>query len=228
MGVWLAVSEATLDNGCLHVLPGSHTEPVHTHVPDRREGANYGYVEIVDHDMAASVPVLMAPGDVLVFDSHLMHRSTDNLSSDRQGRDGVPPRRRGHDRPHGRAAGLHGQRLDPGPPVRCHRGGDMSAEARPTIAEIVVGDEPDSWRAGGFTVDDDGICRVGSVRIALVGREQGKRILSWSLRDVADRAPSMPGTVDGLVTDPDERPAGVAGDASERRHVDRPHRVGDG
>jgi ectoine hydroxylase-related dioxygenase (phytanoyl-CoA dioxygenase family) len=80
LGVWLAVTEATLENGCLHVLPGSHREPVHEHVPDARPGANYGYVEIVDHDMAASVPVLMEPGDLLLFDSHLMHRSTDNVS----------------------------------------------------------------------------------------------------------------------------------------------------
>ena len=80
VGLWLAVTEATLENGCLHVLPGSHVEPVHEHVPDRREGANYGYTEIVDHDMAASTPVLMSPGDLLVFDSHLMHRSTDNVS----------------------------------------------------------------------------------------------------------------------------------------------------
>lgn len=80
VGVWLAVTEATLENGCLHVLPGSHVEPVHEHIPDRRPNANYGYVEIVDHDMAASEPVLMQPGDLLVFDSHLMHRSTDNTS----------------------------------------------------------------------------------------------------------------------------------------------------
>lgn len=79
-GVWLAVTEANLDNGCLHVLPGSHREPVHEHVPDRRPNANVGYVEIVDHDMSSSVPVLMEPGDLLVFDSHLMHRSTDNES----------------------------------------------------------------------------------------------------------------------------------------------------
>jgi ectoine hydroxylase-related dioxygenase (phytanoyl-CoA dioxygenase family) len=78
VGVWLAVTEATLENGCLHVLPGSHREPVHEHVPDRRPGALFGYVEIVDHDMAASEPVLMAPGDLLLFDSHLMHCSTDN------------------------------------------------------------------------------------------------------------------------------------------------------
>jgi len=30
------------------------------------------------------VCVLMAPGDVLVFDSHLMHRSTDNRSDRRR------------------------------------------------------------------------------------------------------------------------------------------------
>ncbi len=80
VGIWLAVSEATLVNGCLHVLPGSQTEPVHTHVPDRRPGANYGYFEIVDYDIRAAEPVLMDPGDLLVFDSHLMHCSRDNES----------------------------------------------------------------------------------------------------------------------------------------------------
>ena len=85
VGLWLAITAATLENGCLHILPGSHREPIHEHVPDARPGANYGYVEIVDHDMRASTPVLMAPGDLLVFDSHLMHRSTDNLSNGARG-----------------------------------------------------------------------------------------------------------------------------------------------
>ena len=80
VGLWLAVTAATLDNGCLHVLPGSHREPVHHHIPDRRPGALQGYMEIVDHDMSGQVPSLMEPGDLLVFDSHLMHRSTDNVS----------------------------------------------------------------------------------------------------------------------------------------------------
>jgi ectoine hydroxylase-related dioxygenase (phytanoyl-CoA dioxygenase family) len=80
VGVWLAVSEARLDNGPLWVLPGSHREPVHDAVVDRRPHASFGYVEIVDHDFAGAVPVLLAPGDLLVFHSHLMHRSTDNAS----------------------------------------------------------------------------------------------------------------------------------------------------
>jgi phytanoyl-CoA hydroxylase len=81
VGAWLAVTEATLENGCLHVVPGSHHEPVHHHVDDRRPDANYGYVEIVDHDLSNAVPVLLQPGDLLLFDSHLMHYSTDNVSN---------------------------------------------------------------------------------------------------------------------------------------------------
>ena len=80
VGVWLAVTEAVRDNGPLWVLPGSHREPVHSVVADRRENANLSYVEIVDHDMSEAVPVLMQPGDLLVFHSHLMHKSTDNAS----------------------------------------------------------------------------------------------------------------------------------------------------
>jgi len=80
VGAWVAVTEATLENGCLWVLPGSHREPVHEHVPDARPDAQLGYVEIVDHDMTGEEPVLMDPGDLLLFDSHLMHRSTDNES----------------------------------------------------------------------------------------------------------------------------------------------------
>ncbi len=81
VGIWLAVTAATLENGCLHVLPGSNHQPIHEHIEDRRPGANLGYVEIVDHDMSDAIPVLMDPGDLLVFDSHLMHRSTDNESA---------------------------------------------------------------------------------------------------------------------------------------------------
>ena len=81
VGLWLAITEATLENGCLHVLPGSHHEPVQEHGPDRRPNANYGYTEIVDHDVSRQCPSLMDPGDLLVFDSHLMHRSTDNEST---------------------------------------------------------------------------------------------------------------------------------------------------
>ena len=49
----------------------------------------------------------------------------------------------------------------------------------PSIDELLVGDPPEAWRDAGFTVDDDGCCSIGTVRIRLAGRDEGKRIRSW-------------------------------------------------
>ena len=68
-----------------------------------------------------------------------------------------------------------------------------------TIDEILVGDEPETWEAAGFLVDPDGTCRIGRVRVRLVGRDGGKRILGWSLRD-APAARLADGTFDGIPT----------------------------
>ncbi len=78
------------------------------------------------------------------------------------------------------------------------RPGDTGAP--PEIDELVVGDPPDAWRKAGFTVDDDDTCRVGTVRIRLAGRDAGKRIRSWALRDV--RLGPGSADVDGLPTRP--------------------------
>jgi len=83
--VWVALSRATLENGCLWVLPGSHKrQQVFEHVPDRRPESLQGYQEIVSEDTAPEIPVTMEPGDVLFFHSYLMHRSTDNVADYRR------------------------------------------------------------------------------------------------------------------------------------------------
>jgi phytanoyl-CoA hydroxylase len=84
IGVWLATSRATVENGCLFVAPGSHKEPIHPVVPDARPGSNYGYLEVVDYDFSDAEPVLMEAGDVLIFHSFLMHMSNDNKSDERR------------------------------------------------------------------------------------------------------------------------------------------------
>ena len=75
----------------------------------------------------------------------------------------------------------------------------------PTIDSIVIADPPETWTAAGFTVSDEGTCRVGSVRLRLAGPDAGKRIVSWTLRDV----PSSTTAIDGLPTaaSTDEMPA---------------------
>ena len=68
-----------------------------------------------------------------------------------------------------------------------------------TIDEILVGDPPEAWEAAGYAVDDDGSCRIGHVRVRLVGRDGGKRILGWSLRG-APAARLADGSLDGIPT----------------------------
>ena len=80
VGVWIACTPATLENGPLWVVPGSHTEVIHDAVQDTRPDAGLAYVEIVDADTSSEEVVLMEPGDTLFFHSRLRHRSTDNDS----------------------------------------------------------------------------------------------------------------------------------------------------
>ncbi|MFZ6005078.1 MAG: VOC family protein [Actinomycetota bacterium] len=89
-----------------------------------------------------------------------------------------------------------------------------------TIDEILVGDPPEAWEAAGFTVDGDGTCRIGSVRVRLVGRNGGKRILGWSLRD-APSARLADGLLDGLPTTASESdPATPASHPNGATHID--------
>jgi hypothetical protein len=73
----------------------------------------------------------------------------------------------------------------------------------PELAELIVADPPEAWADAGFTVDDDGSCRVGNVRIRLVGRGAGKRIMGWSMRGLP---PGFAGALDGLPTEATDEP----------------------
>ncbi|MUL68244.1 glyoxalase [Mycobacterium sp. CBMA 234] len=64
-----------------------------------------------------------------------------------------------------------------------------------TVDEFEVADTADAWISAGFTVDPDGVCRIGGVGIRLVGRDRGAGIVGWSLRDLPSDQP-----VDGIPT----------------------------
>jgi ectoine hydroxylase-related dioxygenase (phytanoyl-CoA dioxygenase family) len=78
--VWIALDDATVENGCLWVIPGSHRAGVL--FPDRvqddprydctREAYGFRY----DEDEA--VPVEIPAGTALVFNGYLLHRSLPN------------------------------------------------------------------------------------------------------------------------------------------------------
>lgn len=84
VGLWLSLTEATRENGCLSVLPGSHRGTILPHVPDRRPGANQGYLEVLGLEERPAVEVAMQPGDLLVFHSFLLHKSVDHRGGRRR------------------------------------------------------------------------------------------------------------------------------------------------
>jgi ectoine hydroxylase-related dioxygenase (phytanoyl-CoA dioxygenase family) len=119
ISAWLAVTETTIDNGTLWLLPGSHREPVHAVEPDPRPGARPGYVAITDHDMEAGIPLLLDPGDLVLFGFNTMHRSTDNLTD-------TP---RAAMLYHFGSAGTYDPTLDPDPTAFSSHLSDIRAEA---------------------------------------------------------------------------------------------------
>ncbi|OBF29700.1 glyoxalase/bleomycin resistance/dioxygenase family protein [Mycobacterium sp. ACS4331] len=63
-----------------------------------------------------------------------------------------------------------------------------------TVDTVDVADEPETWEKAGFMVQN-GVCRVGGVCIRLVGRDRGKGIVAWALRDLPADAPN---NLDGI------------------------------
>lgn len=68
----------------------------------------------------------------------------------------------------------------------------------PEVAVLTLAEEPAAWAAAGFTVDDDGTCRLGHITVELAGRDRGDGGLAgWSLRGLPDGAPD---DLDGFAT----------------------------
>lgn len=82
---WLALSPATLESGCIRLLPGSHKGPDLEHV-DTWEADNMltrGQT-IMNVDETDAVNMELQPGEVALFDYRLAHASDPNRSDDRR------------------------------------------------------------------------------------------------------------------------------------------------
>ena len=81
IGAWIAIDDATVENGCLFVVPGSHRNgylfPQHPHNnPDEFDFApeSFGF------DETQEIPVEVKAGTVVFFNGYLLHRSRRNRS----------------------------------------------------------------------------------------------------------------------------------------------------
>lgn len=79
IGAWIAMDDATVENGCLWVLPGSHRQgylyPQRNHEnPDEFDFAQESY----GFDGSEEVPVEVTTGTLVFFNGYLLHRSRKN------------------------------------------------------------------------------------------------------------------------------------------------------
>ncbi len=86
VSVWLALSPATLESGCMRVLPGSHKKELLPH-KDRYAEDNLltrGQEIAVSVDEEQTVSMPLKPGEVSLHNVRLAHASGPNQSNDRR------------------------------------------------------------------------------------------------------------------------------------------------
>ena len=78
--VWIPLVDATKENGCLHLIPGTHQQRVIEHFNEGQTGT--GYLSLSD-DVAKGKKIVQLPvpaGSAILFNDRLLHMSTPNQS----------------------------------------------------------------------------------------------------------------------------------------------------
>jgi len=80
--VWIAIDQATLQNGCLQVIPGSHTERrLRRHNTNPSDDVTLNLeIDSSEYDRANAAPIELEPGQISLHDVFLVHGSEANHS----------------------------------------------------------------------------------------------------------------------------------------------------
>jgi ectoine hydroxylase-related dioxygenase (phytanoyl-CoA dioxygenase family) len=82
VGAWIAIDDASVENGCLWVIPGSHRSGyLYPQRPHHRADEWDVSSESFGFDDAAKVPVQVKAGSVVFFNGYLLHCSFKNRSN---------------------------------------------------------------------------------------------------------------------------------------------------
>jgi hypothetical protein len=73
---WVALQDTTIENGCMHVIPGSHLWGNHYRSLD----VPWAFEKYTDLLLEYSQPIEMKAGEILLFDTALIHGSYPNNS----------------------------------------------------------------------------------------------------------------------------------------------------
>lgn len=83
VAAWLAIDDATLDNGCLEFIPGSHFMNV-PHLPRVRGNQFEARADLRYVDRSRKVALQMDAGQFAIFHRDVLHHSAANLSLKRR------------------------------------------------------------------------------------------------------------------------------------------------
>jgi phytanoyl-CoA hydroxylase len=81
IGLWFALENATIENGCLWVLPGGHRGPLRNRFIKNERNLNFAFSKRVDWPLKNYRPIEAKAGDMVVLHGHLPHFSERNRSS---------------------------------------------------------------------------------------------------------------------------------------------------
>jgi len=81
VGFWFALEDATLENGCMHFIPGGHKGPLkELHYRDSDGNMTFKTLDDTPWPENATVPAEVKAGSVVVFHGRSPHLSGANLS----------------------------------------------------------------------------------------------------------------------------------------------------
>ncbi len=81
IGAWIALDHATIENGCLWVIPGSHRKGYLYQQRDHGNPDEFDFAqESYGFDEKAEIAIEVAAGTVVFFNGYLLHRSFKNRS----------------------------------------------------------------------------------------------------------------------------------------------------
>ncbi|MSR82900.1 MAG: phytanoyl-CoA dioxygenase family protein [Candidatus Latescibacteria bacterium] len=84
-GAWIAIDDATDENGCMGFVPGSQYDAISQEIalPENTTDFQSGLTEVQGVDTSGEILAEAKAGDVVFFHGHLLHRSRQNRSRDR-------------------------------------------------------------------------------------------------------------------------------------------------
>jgi len=81
IGFWFALEDATVDNGCMHFIPGGHRGPLkELHYRDDDGHMTFKTLDDTPWPEGATVPAEAKAGTLVIFDGRAPHMSGANLS----------------------------------------------------------------------------------------------------------------------------------------------------